>query len=201
MSFTHDNTRNNALAAAAPHFASRRGRILQLLQERGPSTLFEIAAAMSLHDHQISGRFTELLADGLITRTGQRRPKPDTGCDADVYALADRQPPIDLGDALHHPTSLKIGDEGIFDRLPWTGHEATGGIPYARAGTAAGHGLPRIIYRVVLIECDHCGHPLRLKQEGKAKTYACPRCGRSYKLMLVAEPGKSEMLALVLTHL
>lgn len=195
----YDNTRHNALAAAAPSFASRRLRILQLLAERGPSTLFEVAAYMDLHDHQISGRFTELAADGLIVKTGQRRRKPETDCEADVWQLADRAEKLDPGTALNHPLTLKIADEGIFQRLPWPGHEGTGGVPYTKSSHAGTQ--PRLVYRVVLIECDHCGHPLQLKLEGPRKKYVCPKCGKHYQLMLVSEPGRAEMLALVLTHL
>ena len=51
--------------------------------------MFEIAAHYQWFDHQISGRFTELAADGLIERTGQTRVKPETQCAADVWRLKD----------------------------------------------------------------------------------------------------------------
>jgi hypothetical protein len=196
-----NNTSREALNKAAPRFASRRGRIVQLLGERGPSTIFEIAAAMELHDHQISGRFGELERDGLIRKTGRRREKPETGCEAEVYQLADAPTPIDLGTALNHPDSLQIGDIGIFDRVPWTSHEGIGGVPYARQSNEGG--VPRLLYRVCLIECDGCGKPLHLAAQGGVKFYRCPTpgCNRSWKLMLVKEPGRAEMLAMVMTHL
>jgi hypothetical protein len=194
----YDNTRNNALARAAPLFGSRRARILQLLNELGPSTLFEIAACMELHDHQISGRFTELAADGLIAKTGQRRPKPETGCDADVWTLSQPAAKIDLGQALNHPDTLKIADEGLFDRQPWLSHENTGGVPYARQSSGS---VPRLLYRVTLIECPECGKPLQTQHEGHSKIHRCPRCCKSFRLLLVNQPGHPESPALVLTHL
>src|SRR3954470_20282285 len=63
----------------------RRARILELLQQHGPLALFELAAMMEVHDHQISGRITDLKSEGQIEPTGQRRTKPETGCHAEVY--------------------------------------------------------------------------------------------------------------------
>lgn len=51
-------------------------------------TLFEVAAAMQIEPHRISGRITELKRDGLIQRTGDRRQNPATGCSAEVLRLA-----------------------------------------------------------------------------------------------------------------
>lgn len=197
-----NNTSNQALNRAAPQFGSRRARILQLLgvDVLGPSTIFEVAAAMELHDHQISGRFGELERDGLIAKTGTRRAKPETGCEAEVYRLAQSRPTIDLGTALNHPDALKIAEEGIFERLPWMSHEGLPGVPYARRTNGS---VPRLLYRIALIECDGCGRPLRLVIEGGAKLYRCgtPHCHCTWRLMLVSEPGRAEMLAMVRTTL
>lgn len=77
---------------AAVTSRGRKARILQLLQEHGPLALFELAAMMEVHDHQISGRITELLRDGLIEPTGQRRTKPETGCQAETYRPRPKPP-------------------------------------------------------------------------------------------------------------
>lgn len=42
---------------------------------------------MEVHDHQISGRITDMKRDGEIEPTGQRKRKPETGCEAEVYRL------------------------------------------------------------------------------------------------------------------
>src|SRR5690242_7089827 len=85
-----DSTSRLAGQTAAGYSGTRRAQILQHLADHGPSTLFEIAAKIGCFDHQISGRFGELERDGLIAKTGQRRTKPETGCEADVWTL--RQP-------------------------------------------------------------------------------------------------------------
>lgn len=76
---------------AALRSNSRKARILQLLQERGPMTLFELAQALEVHPHQISGRITELKFDLKIEETGERRVNPETGCAAEVYCLSDHE--------------------------------------------------------------------------------------------------------------
>ena len=42
---------------------------------------------MEVHDHQVSGRITDLVREGLIERTGDRRQKPATECWAEVYRV------------------------------------------------------------------------------------------------------------------
>lgn len=81
------NTSRLAGQRAALASRGRRAKILQLLRDHGPQTLFELAQRMELHDHQISGRITDLKRDGLIEPTGERRTKPETGCQAEVYRL------------------------------------------------------------------------------------------------------------------
>lgn len=82
------STTDQAAAAAARSTPQRYRRILELLRDRGPMTLFEVAAAMQIEPHRISGRITELKRDGLIQRTGDRRQNPATGCSAEVLRLA-----------------------------------------------------------------------------------------------------------------
>ena len=76
---------------AAQIHGKRCQRILEILRNRGPSTLFEVAAELNVFDHQISGRFTDLVRGGLIERTGERRPKPETGCPADIWRLTEKR--------------------------------------------------------------------------------------------------------------
>jgi hypothetical protein len=95
-----DSTSIAAGRVAARYAKSRYLQILAYLQEK-PGCIFEIAAALStqssvlspqssprtVHDHQISGRFSALVKDALIARTGLRRKKPDTGCDCEEYCI------------------------------------------------------------------------------------------------------------------
>lgn len=173
-------------------------RILTHLRERGPATIFEVAVEMQLNDHQISGRFGELEADGLIEKTGQRRPKPETGCQAEVYRLSQIPAPPDLG-AAYYPSTLKIGDD-VFDREANLQDETVPGIPYSRRSSGD---RPRLLYRVQLIECEGCGKPVKQVKEGDRKLYRCgqPCCNRTYELALVSEPGQPVLLALVLKFL
>jgi hypothetical protein len=95
-----DSTSIEAGRAAARTAGKRHLQILAILKERGGGCIFEVAAALSqasgltpqdppltVHDHQISGRFGELAAQGLIARTGIRRTKPATGCHAEEYCI------------------------------------------------------------------------------------------------------------------
>lgn len=81
------STSTEAGQAAAMSSRDRYRRILDLLRDRGPMTLFELAAAMAIEPHRISGRITELKRDLLIERTGERRQNPKTGCSAEVLRL------------------------------------------------------------------------------------------------------------------
>jgi hypothetical protein len=100
-----ESTRAAAGRTAARWSKVRYRQILQLLEERGGLCIFEIAAALStpsapsvpqslsasvppltVHDHQISGRFGALEHAGLIQKAGIQRPTP-TGCKAEVYQL------------------------------------------------------------------------------------------------------------------
>lgn len=212
-----DSTSRRAGEAAARSCAGRRQKILAYLAERGPACLFEIAAHHGWFDHQISGRFTELAREGLIERTGARKARPDTGCEADVWRL--RAEPFpgghapDGADAQGYPATLVIPGDGTFHRAALLKGDDAPGIPYSLSAEAAGL---RLSYRVALVECDGCGRPVRLVEErgaaagagagadGKArKTYRCgtPGCNRTWHLQLVHEPGRSALLALVLkTH-
>jgi len=192
---------------AARHAGRRRAQILRFLEERGPSTIFEVAAHLNCFDHQISGRFGELEADGLIFKTGQRRTKPETQCEAEVYAIAERivQEPSArelLASQMGYAPTLVI-DGDLFSRGNLLENDLPG-TQYMRRPD--GGGLP-LHYRVSLVECDGCGRPLKCVEEqvnGQAKkTFRCgtPSCNRTWHLLLINEPGQPQTLALVLKHL
>lgn len=78
---------SQAAARVASRFARQRYRqVLAALADK-PRCIFEVAAIVGCLDHQISGRFGELVKHGLIERTGARRAKPATGCHCDEYRL------------------------------------------------------------------------------------------------------------------
>lgn len=189
--------------AISPARNQRYQQILRILKERGPSTLFEIAAELRCFDHQISGRITELVKEGIIERTPQRRQKPETGCWADVLALSSAQTANAQAQIGHYPPTLLIEGE------PWTlgptlGDNDAPGVPYHRSARQGG---VHLVYRVERLECPGCGKPLHLHIEkragGEVKQYRCghPACNRTWHLMLTKEPGKSETLALVMKTL
>lgn len=76
-----------ARRVAARKASKRYQQIAEALAD-GPRCIFEIAEVIGCHDHQISGRFGELVDLGLLTKTGDRRRKPGTGCWCDLYAIA-----------------------------------------------------------------------------------------------------------------
>lgn len=200
-----DATSRLAGEAAAASIGSRREKILRFIRERGPATLFEIAAYYGWYDHQISGRFTELARDAMIERTGERRQKPETGCVADVWRIRDR--PVeqrrDPADLQGYPVELVIPGDGRFVRWPVLETADLPGIPYCLHG---GGGELALSYRVALVECDGCGRPLKQVTlvDGKdRKVYRCgtPTCNRTWQLQVVHEPGGVELLALVMKRM
>ncbi len=183
---------------AALASGSRRAAILTILRSNGPLAIFEIARLMHCHDHQISGRFGEMERDGLLVKTGERRTKPNTKCDAEVYTIsAEQVTPPSAADALveqlGYPPTLKVGDEGIYNRSPITQGDPPG-VPYVSTS-----GLGQV-YRIEIIECPGCGRPLKFIVKGQ---YTCstPGCNRTWYPTLVNESGKSPVLALVMKHL
>jgi predicted transcriptional regulator len=76
-----------AHAVASQRFGDRCQRILQLLRQHGPLALFEIAEAMGVADHQLSGRLTTMAKAGVIRRTGAQRTKPSTGCKCELWEI------------------------------------------------------------------------------------------------------------------
>jgi hypothetical protein len=193
-----DSTSKLAGEVAARASSSRRQAIIAIIQRHGPLAIFEIARLLGCHDHQISGRFGEMERDGLLIKTGERRIKPNTKCDAEVYGLPDPKPTAphqpDAAELLGYPNSLKIGDEGIFVRSPILGDNDLPGIPYSLHSSAAGL---RSTWRVELIECPGCGRHIKMITKGE---YRCgtPGCNRTWFPMLVSESGKTPVLALVM---
>jgi hypothetical protein len=185
--------------AAALASGSRRAQILDLLEERALA-IFEIAALIGVFDHQISGRFSALEADGYIRKTGERRRKPDTDCEAEVYELVrDRAAAaIDALAAAGYPPTLVIDGEP-YDRQQLLKREGYPGIPYARRADAGG---VRLVVRVVMIECEGCGRPLKLvmADDGKTKLFRCgtTSCNRTWHGATPREPGGNPLLALVM---
>lgn len=198
-----DSTSRKAGAVAARSAGRRNFQILTHLAEHGPSTLFEVAAAIGVFDHQISGRFTLLHQQGVIERTGLRRKKPETGCEADVWRIAEQKPrEPELADHLGLPQTLKIEDE-LWERgivLDATATPDAPGIPYVRRADAGGC---RLSWRVAFVECEGCGRRLKLVEEAGKKTYRCgtPGCNRVWHPILVQEPGQAPVLAMVMKHL
>ena len=88
---------------AALAVGSRRAAILKLIESQGPLAIFEIAERLGLFDHQISGRFGELERDGLLVKIGERRVKPGTQCQAEVYGLRPVSVEVELIDRAASP--------------------------------------------------------------------------------------------------
>jgi hypothetical protein len=219
------STSQIAGAAAARCAGGRRMQIIALLRER-PRALFELAEAMGVFDHQISGRITDLKRDGVIEATGERRAKPDTNCPADVYRLCrdfeegipdpalmpeeefarlgkPPAPPSSVTPGSQYPATLLI-DNQPYDRQELLPQESYPGMPYARRADTGG---ARLIVRVELVECGGCGKPLKQVIETKGndpvKTYRCgtPDCNRTWTPLIVHAPGQPKLLAMVMqTH-
>jgi hypothetical protein len=193
------STSAQAGAVAALRIGSWRYKILQRLAE-APSTLFELASFFNVSDHQISGRLTELSKDGLIEPSGQRRTKPETGCEAEVWKLTDARPAApDLESLFGYPMSLQIAPDGLFRRRPIDA--AVPGIPYSSEKSG-------LTWYLSILECPGCGKPLRFFEERIAglddvkvkKLFRCctKDCNRTWELAMVNEPGQPMYLSLVM---
>lgn len=190
-------------AVHAEYRGKRREQILALLAVE-PLTLWEAARKLGVFDHQISGVFTALHADGFIVGSGDRRNKPETGCAADVWRLASAAAAIAAGDeaatssadllsSLGYPLTLVI-DGDLYDRQELLPQEGYPGVPYARRTDKGGL---RLNVRVELIPCPHCGRPLR-QVDAAAKRYGCGRSEcYAFSPKHVQEPGRAPMLAMI----
>jgi DNA-binding Lrp family transcriptional regulator len=192
------STSSLAGAAAARGANGRRAQILAAIEEHGPQSIFEVADRMGVFDHQISGRFSALEADGFLRKTGERRRKLDTHCDAEVYDLVrDRPRPPDVAGALGYPPTLVIDDE-LFDRQELLPRESYPGLPYARRTDKGGL---RLNVRVEVIECPGCARPLKpvKSDDPKKRLLRCgsPNC-KTWRAAFVREPGGLQQLALIM---
>src|SRR5580704_12748946 len=70
-----ESTSRLAGSAAEPLIGSRQAKIIQLIRQRGDITIFEAAVELGVFDHQLSGRFSELVRSGQIIQSGKRRRK------------------------------------------------------------------------------------------------------------------------------
>jgi hypothetical protein len=187
---------------AALKAGSWRARILKRLEER-PSALWEVAEHYQTPDHCISGRFTELVRDGFIEPTGERRRKPSTDCDAEVYRLRRSEPgspafTVDSAILELYPLTVTI-DGDLYDRQELLSHEGYPAVPYSRR---ADNGGLRLSVRVEIIESPCCGRPLA-QLAGDPRRFRCmgKDCGRLWRARAVNEPGKASLLALVLEEM
>ena len=202
---SHKSTSDKAAEQANSNAGIMRQRILDRLR-KSPAALFEVAAELGVPDHIISGRFTDLSRDMWIERTGVRRTKPETGCEADVWRICRDAPaaPDGVIEKLGYPSSVKIEGD-LFDRQELLPHEVLPGIPYCRR---ADNGGARLAVRLSLIECEGCGKPLKLVIErdvGPAgvkerKLYRCgtPGCHRTWRPVIAQEPGQVQLLAMIM---
>lgn len=183
---------------AALRAGSWRARILAYLA-REPATLFEIAAAYGVPDHCISGRFTELAKDGFIEPSGERRRKPQTECDCEVWRLRREQDAAVLRAGDNYPSTIHL-DHDLYDRQELLKNEGYPGIPYARR---ADNGGMRLNVRIELIECPGCGKPLVMQQRtGEKPEFVCGGgCGRVWKCRTIRESGGHSLLALVMERI
>ena len=187
-------------AVATKLIGSRRARIIELIRQRGGVTIFEAAEAINVGDNQISGRFSELVRDGLIRPGGQHRPKPGTDCQAEVYVLShapERRDDEKLLERLGYPDTLLVNGEPL-DRGIVIPGEHLPGIPYSRRATEGG---ARSHWRLEFVESMCCGGRLIFAPEQiggqPVKRFKCDRCRRVYELATAAEPGRAAALVAV----
>jgi DNA-binding Lrp family transcriptional regulator len=198
-----NDTSSQAGQRAALRVGSRRAKILAYLEEHGGGTIFEIADHLGVLDHQISGRFSELERDGYIEKSGQRRRKRDTDCEAEIYRLRRAAPSLaqpQTVEALGYPLTLYIDGEP-YDRQELLPSEGYPGIPYARR---ADRGGLRLVVRVELIECPGCGRHLQMTEQPAgdkpSRVFRCnnPHCNTTWRTKAAGIAGRSPLLALVM---
>ncbi len=82
-----------ASADAADAMATSRKRLhfiaLRTLYAMGAAAPFEAVAVSGVKGSALQPRFSELIADGLVEPTGERRRNPDTGKSAAVLRLTE----------------------------------------------------------------------------------------------------------------
>lgn len=153
-----NTTSDIAAENVAPKVGSQKAEILRVLAEAGDGGLatFEVLDRLGRDMHCGIQRFSELVRDGLIEATGERRIRPETGNPCEVYRLRKVGPkPPDPALEAGYPETLTI-DGAAFVRSPPNDDQTIPGFAYARA-----HGLS-VIYRVVLAVCPGCKRPLKV---------------------------------------
>jgi len=73
MKIAQADTAIDCYRSTVPHFSGhQRERVLRHIEQRGPATLSEIAAALSIPPGTVSARATELRNAGLLEWGGRR---------------------------------------------------------------------------------------------------------------------------------
>jgi DNA-binding HxlR family transcriptional regulator len=94
--YTHHKGNPESNAANAQTNKSRdRGLILKWMEEHGNATCDELESALELAHQTASARCSELLRDGLIERTGEKR-ETRTGYNAAVLRIKKEEPPVEV---------------------------------------------------------------------------------------------------------
>jgi predicted ArsR family transcriptional regulator len=62
-----------AAASVAPTLGARQAAVVDVVRRRGGATCAEVAAALGLPMHAVSGRITELRLQGRLADSGARR--------------------------------------------------------------------------------------------------------------------------------
>jgi predicted ArsR family transcriptional regulator len=65
-----------AAASVAPSLAARQSAVLEVIRRQGGATCAEVAQALGLAMHAVSGRITELRLQGRLRDSGARRAGP-----------------------------------------------------------------------------------------------------------------------------
>jgi len=193
-------TRHAAAAVAARNVPRRYAQIMDVLRQRGPSAIFQIAAVLGVLDHQIAGRFGEMEKAGLIRRSGRSVVKPATGCACELYELVTaHEPPSPtsgaaLAQAIGYPTEIRLED-GIYHLAAPDSTDSAPGHEYLRFTEGD---RPRMSIRVAMILCPACGSPL---SAGPDKVCRCPGpCpgAKGWRPKLLHIPGHPDLLAILL---
>lgn len=82
-------TSTDAAVAIQRHRKSLHLIALRTLHIMGAAAPFEAVAVAGVKGCALQPRFSELIADGLVEPTGERRRNPDTGKSAAVLTLTD----------------------------------------------------------------------------------------------------------------
>lgn len=89
LTVTTSATSNDAAEAIAPHRLRLHNIALRTLATFGEAAPFEAVKATGVKASALQPRFSELIAEGLVEPTGERRRNPDTGKTAAVLRLTE----------------------------------------------------------------------------------------------------------------